>query len=138
MKVSGFSRMTRSPPIVAFGGLALETSCARAGPVVAGDGVHGHEADIVPVAGVARTGIAEADEEQHGADPAANPPERIDRARAEWAGRKALPVEQGLRWRGFLAAGASGLGGRSSGAAAAAAGAAPRPSGRTGRRPSRR
>ena len=30
------------------------------------DRLHRHEADIVAVAGVARAGIAEADEEQHG------------------------------------------------------------------------
>jgi hypothetical protein len=30
------------------------------------DGVHGHEAEIVPVAGMIRAGIAEPDEQKHG------------------------------------------------------------------------
>ncbi len=34
------------------------------------DLVHGHEADSVPVAGIARAGIAEAGEDQHGGTPA--------------------------------------------------------------------
>jgi hypothetical protein len=34
-----------------------------------GDGVNGHEADIVTVEGVARPGIAEADKELHGVVP---------------------------------------------------------------------
>src|SRR5262249_4955289 len=45
---------------------ALKASPPRADAMALGDRVDRHETDIVSVAGVARTGIAEPDEEQHG------------------------------------------------------------------------
>src|SRR5262249_56891318 len=50
-----------------------------------GDGVDRHETDIVSVAGVARTRIAEPDEEQHGKKPVGSCPGR-SAARSEGSG----------------------------------------------------
>ena len=48
----------------------LKTGAPGRGAMQARDLVDGHEADIVPVAGIARAGIAEAGEDQHGGTPA--------------------------------------------------------------------
>ena len=42
------------------------SACARGRPWRAGDRVQRHEADIVPVAGIAGARIAETDKQQHG------------------------------------------------------------------------
>ena len=52
---------------------ALEAAAKRADAVTLGDRLHGHEADIVPVADMGRTGIAEPDEKQHGGFTSENP-----------------------------------------------------------------
>ncbi len=49
-----------------FGDLALELCAPGSEAVVGGDPVHRHEPDVVPVAGIWRAGIAEADEKTHG------------------------------------------------------------------------
>ena len=46
-------------------GVSLETAAPGRGVAGAGDRRHGHEADIVAVAGIALAGIAEACEDQH-------------------------------------------------------------------------
>src|SRR5947209_12762172 len=51
----------------AFRGLALKTAAPWCETMTPRDLVDGHEADIVPVMRVFRTGIAEADEQSHGA-----------------------------------------------------------------------
>ena len=70
-----------SLPAMAKEGRASGESCVssyarcsqRCTTNVGGDPVDGHEADIVPVAGIARAGIAEAGEDQHGGTPAGLP-----------------------------------------------------------------
>ena len=47
-------------------GYALKAPPPWPDPPALGNRVNGHETDVVSVAGVARTGIAEPDEEQHG------------------------------------------------------------------------
>ncbi len=66
MKVVGLRIRTRSPPSTASVPSPEKRRRQAGGAVGAGDRVDRHEADIVAVAGVARAGIAEADEETHG------------------------------------------------------------------------
>ena len=93
--------MTRSPPIVALRGEAGEAGAERPEAMRRGDRLERHEADVVPVARMARAGIAESRDDQHGA------PER-DAARLRACARKPGEPAAGLRARPrpyFLAAG---------------------------------
>ena len=61
-------RLQQKPPLAAdrpFGELASEAAAKAREAVPPGDRVDRHEADIVPVAGVAGAGIAEADDKAH-------------------------------------------------------------------------
>jgi len=61
-------RLQQQPPFTgdqSLRNLSLEAAAEPRGTVPAGDRVDRHEADIVSVAGVARTGIAKADDETH-------------------------------------------------------------------------
>ena len=61
MKVCGFSSSTRSPPIDASASSPLKRLRNPAAPVPSGNRINRHEADVVTVAGVAGTRIAETD-----------------------------------------------------------------------------
>ena len=79
IKVCGFSSSTRSPPIDALREFALEAVAKPRDAVPSGDRLDRHEADIVAVAGVAGTRIAETDNEAH---------QRADRGRSTGAGQR--------------------------------------------------
>ena len=65
MKVSGFSSMTRSPPMRAFGDERLEFLAPGRKAVRVGDRFDRHEADVVAIAFVLGARISKTDEQFH-------------------------------------------------------------------------
>ena len=69
MKVIGLQQKDAFAGDLAFGGLTLKAPPPRPEAVAAMDRVRGQKADVVPVAGVARPGIAEPREQEHERSP---------------------------------------------------------------------
>ncbi len=92
MYVPGSSSSTLLAADRAFGRHALKAPAPGRDVVPLGDRLDHHEADIVAVAGIARTGITEADEEQHGMASLAVMPRKTrgmqQTARKRWLDRR--------------------------------------------------